>query len=57
MQRCCLDGGKNMYNYLISKQFSSTQAAIATAFWFALLALAVLYCAFEPQAELKYLTL
>ncbi|MEQ1888491.1 MAG: hypothetical protein ABL951_04835 [Alphaproteobacteria bacterium] len=46
-----------MYNYLINKGFSPAQTAIATAFWFALLALAVLYCAFEPQAELKYLTL
>jgi hypothetical protein len=45
-----------MYERL-RRRFSHRTALVLTAVWYISLLLAVLYCAFEPQAELKYLAL
>jgi hypothetical protein len=41
----------------MSLGFGRTFALVLTAAWFAAILAAVFYCAFEPQAQLKYLTL
>ena len=45
-----------MYGVL-RKHFRPGVANVVTALWYALLALLVLYCAFEPQTEFTYLFL
>ena len=45
-----------MYKWL--KQRTGRRSAdVLSALWYSLLILAIFYCAFEPQAELKYVTL
>jgi hypothetical protein len=39
----------------LEQQCGTTVAFVGTALWYATLVLAVLYCAFEPQAEFSYL--
>lgn len=46
-----------MYRYLLAVGVPPRLTAVITALWFAVVALAVLYCLSEPQAELKYLAL
>jgi hypothetical protein len=43
-----------MYGFL-RRYFPGVAADILMALWYVLLILAVLYCAFEPQAEFRYL--
>jgi hypothetical protein len=45
-----------MYGFL-KRYLPGPAADVLTALWYALLILAVLYCAFEPQAEFRYLML
>jgi len=45
-----------MYETL-RRRFSRRTALVLTTVWYIALLAAVLYCAFEPQAELKYLAL
>jgi hypothetical protein len=45
-----------MYGVL-KRYFPGTVADVLTALWYVLLVLTVLYCAFEPQAEFRYLRL
>ena len=45
-----------MYGFL-KRHLPSLMADALTAVWYVLLILAVLYCAFEPQAEFQYLML
>jgi hypothetical protein len=42
---------------LLKRHLPSPMADVLMAVWYVLLILAVLYCAFEPQAEFQYLML
>jgi hypothetical protein len=45
-----------MYGFL-KHYLPGSVADVLMALWYALLVLVVLYCAFEPQAEFRYLLL
>lgn len=45
-----------MYFWL-QRRIGPRGAELATALWYAVVILAIFYCAFEPQAELKYTAL
>jgi hypothetical protein len=45
-----------MYGYLFNR-FGPVPATIVTAFVYAIMLIAILYAALEPQSELKYLSL
>ena len=45
-----------MYRWLKTR-VGRRAADLLTALWYSLVILGIFYCAFEPQAELKYLTL
>ncbi len=45
-----------MYGFL-KRHLPGPVADVLMALWYVLLILAVLYCAFEPQAEFRYLML
>jgi hypothetical protein len=45
-----------MYGYLLPR-LGQGPAVGLTALWYAALVIAIAYCAFEPQAEFKYLML
>jgi hypothetical protein len=45
-----------MYCFL-KRHFPGFMADVLMAVWYVLMILAVLYCAFEPQAEFQYLML
>ena len=45
-----------MYGFL-KRRLPTPLADVLMAVWYVLLILAVLYCAFEPQAEFQYLML
>jgi hypothetical protein len=45
-----------MYRFL-QRNFRPRVANVLMALWYALLVIAVLYCAFEPQTEFTYLLL
>jgi hypothetical protein len=45
-----------MYGFL-KRYLTGPAADVLMALWYVLLILAVLYCAFEPQAEFRYLML
>jgi hypothetical protein len=45
-----------MYGFL-RRYLPGAVADVLMALWYVLLVLAVLYCAFEPQAEFQYLML
>jgi hypothetical protein len=42
---------------LLKRYLPSLVADVLMALWYVLLLLATLYCAFEPQAEFRYLML
>lgn len=46
-----------MYRFLSKFGLPAPIVALLTAIWFASLAFATMYALFEPQAELKYMTL
>lgn len=45
-----------MYRFL-RRKFRPSVANVLIAFWYALLVILVLYCAFEPRTEFTYLAL